>query len=48
MTQPPKDVETQGEVVNRTEDDVASNQTQESSMEDVEVSFIYSPLLMIY
>ena len=38
-TQPPKDMEVQGEEVSRKEDDTASAKTQESSMEDAEVIF---------
>ena len=46
--QPPKDVETQGEVVSRMEDDVTSNKTQESSMEGAEVSSLHPHLLTIH
>lgn len=38
-TQPPKDMEVQGEEVSRKEDDAASAKTQESSMDDAEVIF---------
>ena len=47
-TQPPKDTETQAEAVSEMEDDVASPKTQESSMEDAKVSFLYSHLPTIY